>query len=53
MLCSKSAPIRSYACNNVNKRVDTYNIAVAPSSGYRFQPEVFVFNNQKRVLGVN
>ena len=32
--------------NNVNKGVDTYNIAVAPKSSYRFQPEFFVMNNQ-------
>ncbi|MEC7265674.1 MAG: hypothetical protein VXW38_18175 [Bacteroidota bacterium] len=41
-----SLPISLKAFNNVNKGVDTYNIAVAPSVGYRFQPEVFVINNQ-------
>ena len=34
------------AFNNVNKGVDTYNMAVAPSTSYRFQPEVFAINNQ-------
>ncbi|WP_127018524.1 hypothetical protein [Flagellimonas beolgyonensis] len=34
------------AFNNVNKGVDTYNMAIAPSTSYRFQPEVFVINNQ-------
>ncbi|WP_228236127.1 hypothetical protein [Allomuricauda sp. M10] len=41
-----SLPISLKAFNNVNKGVDTYNIAVAPSAGYHFQPEVFVINNQ-------
>jgi len=41
-----SFPISLKAFNNVNKGVDTYNIAVAPSAGYRFHPEVFVINNQ-------
>jgi len=34
------------AFNNVNKGVDTYNMAITPSTSYRFQPEVFVINNQ-------
>jgi uncharacterized membrane protein YebE (DUF533 family) len=34
------------AFNNVNKGVDTYNMAIAPSTSYRFQPEMFVINNQ-------
>ena len=34
------------AFNNINKGVDSYNIAVAQESSYRFQPEFFVLNNQ-------
>ncbi|WP_418499596.1 hypothetical protein [Flagellimonas sp.] len=34
------------AFNNINKGVDSYNIAVAQKSSYRFQPEFFILNNQ-------
>ena len=42
-------PLSFKAFNNVNKGVDTYNMAIAPSTSYRFQPEVFVINNQNGV----
>jgi len=38
-------PFAIKAFNNVNKGIDAYNIAVAQSTSYRFQPEVFVINN--------
>ncbi|MBW8244530.1 hypothetical protein K1F50_17110 [Muricauda oceani] len=34
------------AFNNINKGVDSYNVAVAKQSSYRFEPEFFIVNNQ-------
>ena len=42
-------PFAIKAFNNVNKGIDNYNIAASPSTGYRFQPEMFVINNQNGI----
>ena len=42
-------PFAIKAFNNVNKGIDNYNIAASPSTGDRFQPEVFVINNQNGI----
>lgn len=42
-------PFAIKAFNNVSKGIDNYNIAASPSTGYRFQPEMFVINNQNGI----
>jgi drug/metabolite transporter (DMT)-like permease len=37
------------AFNNVNKGVDSYNIAIASKSAYRFEPEFHLVSNQNGI----